>query len=231
MVRRLVFICFVALVAALSFSLSSSQANAASAMFVVKVTVQEWRVDISPATVPAGVPVRFEITNNGVLAHEVVIEKLGAVDDSLEVDLGGDEPLAAEAEQIAPGTSRTMIWTFSDAGAFQLACHIPGHFEAGMVKRLDVTPAAASAAQTHTPAPVFIAKEKGGVLVHNYYGKEMNFTTDGAQYKIPANSDLFLSLDEDTYTYSANVFGDDDSERMDSFDVSAGDITELSFYQ
>jgi uncharacterized cupredoxin-like copper-binding protein len=232
MLKRLVVIGFVALMVALSFGLSSSQAKAATDMFVVKVTLKEWRVEASPASVPAGVPVRFEITNMGVLQHEVVLEEKGAVDEALEADLGGEEPLEAEAERIDPGTSRTMIWTFSDAGAFQLACHIAGHFEAGMVTLLDVTPAAASnKAQIHNSAPVFVAKGKGGVLVHNYYGKDLNFTTDGNEYQVPANGDLFISLEEDSYTYSANVFGDDDSERMDTVDVSAGELSELSFYR
>ncbi len=231
MVKRLVFIGFVALLAALSFSLSSSQSNAANEMFTVQVTLSEWRVDVSPTTIPVGVPVRFVVTNKGVIQHELVLEKAGAVDEALEADLGGDEPLEAEAENIAAGTSKTMIWTLDSAGAYQVACHVPGHFEAGMVTRINAASMAASSAQTQTPAAVYVAKGKGGVLVHNYYGKELNFTTDGEQYKIPANSDLFISLDEDTYTYSANVFGSDDSERMDSFDVSAGELSELSFYQ
>ena len=231
MVKRLVVISCVLLLAALSYGAAASKASAANDMFTVQVTLSEWRVDVSPSTIPAGVPVRFVATNKGVLAHELVLEKAGAVDEALEADLGGDEPLEAEAENIAPGTSKTMIWTLSDAGAYQLACHVPGHFEAGMVMRINATPASTPADQIHTPAPVFVAKGKGGVLAHNYFGKELNFTMDGQEYQIPANSDLFVSLDEDSYTYSANVFGADNTERMGEVDVTSMQLSELSFYR
>ncbi|HEU5433572.1 MAG TPA: hypothetical protein VFU81_18035, partial [Thermomicrobiales bacterium] len=68
--------------------------------------------------------------------HELVAEPAGVVDHALE---GAGEPeRAAEAENIAPGTTRELPWIFTTAGQYQLACHKPGHYEAGMVKQFSV---------------------------------------------------------------------------------------------
>ena len=47
------------------------------------------------------------------------------------------------AISLAPGETHLLIWTFSQAGAFEAACHLPGHYEAGMKAALDVTYATA----------------------------------------------------------------------------------------
>jgi len=229
MVKRFAVLSLVVLLFTLVFGSTVSQAGATNGTFVVKVTLQEWKVDMSPATVPAGVPVRFEITNNGKIPHELVLEMAGAVDHSLSVEVNGED-VDAEAEHIQPGASKTIIWTFSEAGVYQAACHIKGHFEAGMTGAFTVEPAKAPASKTHTPAAIYVAKGSGGLLVHNYYGKELNFTMDDGEFQIPANSDLFLALGSDSYNYSANVFGDDDTESMGEVDVEVGEIAELSFY-
>ena len=105
----------------------------AQAPETVKVTITEWKVELSTDTVPAGVPVRFTITNTGNVTHEVVLERAGAVDEPIA--FAGHEQ---EAEDIAPGTTRTVEWTIPEAGKYQLACHVPGHFEAGMKGRITV---------------------------------------------------------------------------------------------
>ncbi|HEX5500740.1 MAG TPA: plastocyanin/azurin family copper-binding protein, partial [Thermomicrobiales bacterium] len=80
-----------------------------------------------------GQPYRFVVTNTGKSTHEFVIEPAGAIDKALEAN--GKE---AEAEDIAPGQTKELIWTFDKAGDFQVACHKPGHYEAGMVHPIQV---------------------------------------------------------------------------------------------
>ena len=46
---------------------------------------------------------------------------------------------------VAAGKSGEIVWTFNRAGEFDFACLIPGHFQAGMVGRIRVLPAAAGA--------------------------------------------------------------------------------------
>lgn len=100
----------------------------------VQVTLSDFKVEASPATVPANTLVKFVVTNNGSLEHEMVVEKKGDVDKPLETASG-----PAEAEKIPAGGSKTLEWTFTEPGQYQLACHVPGHFEAGMVTDLTVT--------------------------------------------------------------------------------------------
>jgi uncharacterized cupredoxin-like copper-binding protein len=45
----------------------------------------------------------------------------------------------SEIEDIAPGETDELEWTFTEPGRYQFACHVPGHFEAGMVVEVEVT--------------------------------------------------------------------------------------------
>jgi uncharacterized cupredoxin-like copper-binding protein len=66
----------------------------------------------------------------------VVLEKAGAVDQPFEMN--GKE---TEIEDIASGQTKSATWTITQPGEYQLACHLPGHFEAAMVERFTVTSA------------------------------------------------------------------------------------------
>jgi hypothetical protein len=81
----------------------------------------------------------------------VVLEKAGAVDQPFEMD--GRE---SEIEDIAPGETKSATWTITEPGEYQLACHLPGHFDAGMVERFTVT-AAAGSGQGQTGAAMQVA--------------------------------------------------------------------------
>ena len=54
-------------------------------------------------------------------------------------DVGGDppsdEPFAVSVE---PGEAKTVAWTFSQVGAFEYACHVAGHYDAGMFGSISV---------------------------------------------------------------------------------------------
>jgi plastocyanin len=111
-------------------ALAFGQARAANEP-VAKLNTQEWRMQMSPTTIQVGVPVKLEATNNGTIAHEVVFEKAGEVDEALTTDDEGKE-VAAEIENIAPGETKSLEWTFTEPGTYWAACHIKDHFEAGM---------------------------------------------------------------------------------------------------
>jgi uncharacterized cupredoxin-like copper-binding protein len=46
-----------------------------------------------------------------------------------------DEPYMAH---VSPGKSADIIWNFNRAGQFDFACLLPGHYEAGMVGKINV---------------------------------------------------------------------------------------------
>jgi uncharacterized cupredoxin-like copper-binding protein len=102
----------------------------------VPVTLADMSVKMNQTDLKPNTLYTFVITNTGQATHEVVAEPEGKVDQALE---GTNEPeTEAEAEDIAPGTVRELSWFFTAPGQYQLACHKPGHFEAGMVEPFNV---------------------------------------------------------------------------------------------
>ncbi|SEM29804.1 Uncharacterized copper-binding protein, cupredoxin-like subfamily [Roseovarius azorensis] len=80
-----------------------------------------------------GETVRFNVINDGALEHEFVIDtKMGNAEHKeimARMDMEHDDPNSVRLDQ---GMSGEVIWTFSNAGTFEFACLIPGHYEAGM---------------------------------------------------------------------------------------------------
>lgn len=101
------------------------------------VVLSDFKVEMTPTQIAVGQPVTFAIGNQGPSVHELVLEKAGDVDVPLEQADG----TAAEVEDIDAGASGQLTFTFSEPGTYQLACHIPGHFEAGMVTTFEVVAA------------------------------------------------------------------------------------------
>ena len=89
-----------------------------------------------------GETIRFVHRNNGKILHEFVLGTKQELDEhaALMLKFPGmehDEPYMAH---IGPGKSGEIIWTFNRAGDFDFACLIPGHYQAGMVGKVKVTP-------------------------------------------------------------------------------------------
>ena len=100
----------------------------------VEVSLLDGDIESSVTHFKVGETYTFNVTNNGSMPHEFVIEVAGAVDEPLEGDAG-----PAEIEPFDAGTTQTIEFTFTEAGIFQFACHVPGHYEAGMALTVHVT--------------------------------------------------------------------------------------------
>lgn len=111
-------------------AIASPQARAAEET-IVKVTLNSFKVEMSRTTIPAGTPVTFEVTNKDSMVHEFVVERAGQVDKPLSAKVGG-KAVKSKLEDIAAGKTKTLKWTFTQPGAYWAACHVEGHFEAGM---------------------------------------------------------------------------------------------------
>jgi uncharacterized cupredoxin-like copper-binding protein len=90
-----------------------------------------------------GETLRFVIRNRGQAMHEFVIGTKQELDEhaALMMKFPGmehDEPYMAH---VAPGKTGEIVWTFNRAGQFDFACLIAGHYQAGMVGTILVTPA------------------------------------------------------------------------------------------
>jgi uncharacterized cupredoxin-like copper-binding protein len=93
-------------------------------------------------TVKRGEIVRFLPINKGHVLHEMVLGTMDELKQHAELmkkhpGMEHDEPHMAH---VAPGKSGEIGWQFTKAGEFYYGCLIPGHFEAGMVGKVKVTP-------------------------------------------------------------------------------------------
>jgi predicted lipoprotein with Yx(FWY)xxD motif/uncharacterized cupredoxin-like copper-binding protein len=112
---------------------ASPVASPAAAGEIVAVTLTEYAITPSTTAFKVGRPYTFVVTNVGAITHEMVLEPAGVDDEPLEI--GGHE---AEVENVDPGQTGTLTWTFTTPGDYQLACHVKGHYEAGMVVTIHV---------------------------------------------------------------------------------------------
>ena len=93
-------------------------------------------------TVRRGEVVRFMPVNRGQVLHEMVLgtmEELKAHSEMMRKQPGMEHDAPYMAHVAATKTG-TMVWQFSNAGEFYFACLVPGHFEAGMIGKVTVTP-------------------------------------------------------------------------------------------
>lgn len=90
-----------------------------------------------------GETVRFRVRNHGKVMHEFVIGTRAELDEHAALMLKfptmeHDEPYMAH---VAPGKTGEIVWAFNRPGAFEFACLIAGHYQAGMMGTIKVTAA------------------------------------------------------------------------------------------
>jgi predicted lipoprotein with Yx(FWY)xxD motif/uncharacterized cupredoxin-like copper-binding protein len=100
----------------------------------VEVTVLDGDVESSITDFRVGETYTFNVTNGGEIEHEIILEKAGAIHEPIEAE-GGE----AEVEGLQAGDSGSFTVTFTEAGNYQLACHVDGHYEAGTVLTIHVS--------------------------------------------------------------------------------------------
>lgn len=87
-----------------------------------------------------GETIRFVVRNEGRMLHEMVIGTPAVLREHAELmrrfpDMEHDAPWMVH---VAPGATGEIVWHFNRPGAFEYACLIPGHYEAGMKGSLRV---------------------------------------------------------------------------------------------
>ena len=99
------------------------------------------RFNPTQMNIKQGETIRFVIKNAGKVMHEMVLGTQKDLDDhaALMLKFPGmehDEPYMAH---VGPGKTGQIIWTFNRVGDFDFACLIAGHYQAGMVGKINVT--------------------------------------------------------------------------------------------
>lgn len=94
----------------------------------------------SPETIRVrrGETLRLSLTNAGQVMHEFVLGTKAYIDEHAELmkrfpEMEHDE---AHMAHVGPGKSGEIVWTFNQAGEFDFACLLPGHYESGMIGKV-----------------------------------------------------------------------------------------------
>jgi uncharacterized cupredoxin-like copper-binding protein len=100
------------------------------------------RFEPAHLNVRQGDTLRLVLVNSGQMLHEFVLgtpQELAAHAELMKKfpNMEHDAPYMAH---VPAGQRGEIIWTFNRAGTFQFACLLPGHYEAGMVGTVKVSP-------------------------------------------------------------------------------------------
>lgn len=93
--------------------------------------------------VSAGEVVTFEVENVGQLPHDFTLgdeeaqEEHGREMEEMSADMAHADP---NTMTLAAGETGSITWRFDGTGAVLYGCHQPGHYDAGMVGSVAVTP-------------------------------------------------------------------------------------------
>jgi uncharacterized cupredoxin-like copper-binding protein len=129
------------LLAVLAVLLAACASPTPSGPVEVQVTLTDFAVQSSMTEFKVGVPYHFVVTNKGAVNHEIMI--MPPVDPSSGMTMAQMDEMALgmiEEDDMPAGATETMDVTFTKpaaAGELEFACHVPGHYEAGM--RLPIT--------------------------------------------------------------------------------------------
>jgi uncharacterized cupredoxin-like copper-binding protein len=115
---------------------------------IVRISLSEYSIDSSHTTFQTGVPYRLVIHDTGVISHELRVLPRGESVTAM-AEMGGshgvmshdhgNQLLHVGGETLESGVTVERDLTFFEPGEMELACHLPGHFESGMILDIDVS--------------------------------------------------------------------------------------------
>ena len=84
---------------------------------------------------------RFLVVNGDPIGHELIT---GGPDIHVRHANGteAEHPSVPGEVSVGPNDMAVTTFTFDDAGTYEFACHLPGHYEHGMHGEIDVVEAA-----------------------------------------------------------------------------------------
>jgi uncharacterized cupredoxin-like copper-binding protein len=100
----------------------------------IKITALDMKYDKPEIRVKAGETIKFVVTNTGKLRHEFMIGDMEEQRQHAEMMKQMPDMVHEDASTLTlePGATKSLVWQFTKAGKLEVACHIPGHYEAGM---------------------------------------------------------------------------------------------------
>lgn len=110
-----------------------------SRTIVIKMT-DKMKFHPEKIDVQYGETIRFEVKNEGKLMHEMVIGTKPVLDKHAELMLKNPNMEHDEAymSHVGPNKTGEIIWKFNRKGSFDFACLMLGHYQAGMIGKIEV---------------------------------------------------------------------------------------------
>ena len=135
--RRLLTLLPLGLLLAACGGSSGGEGSTAGGAVVQTIQISEKEFSLNPSTVTVPKPgtYEFDVTNDGSITHAFNVEQSG----------GGDE---AETGDIDPGSHKTVKFTFSAGGSYEMYCPVDGHRSDGMEGTIMVSGAAGGGTTT-----------------------------------------------------------------------------------
>jgi uncharacterized cupredoxin-like copper-binding protein len=123
---------------------SNNEGSAAGGAVVrtIQISEKEYSLNPSSITVPKPGTYEFEVTNDGTTTHALEIEQSGGN--------GGDNG-ETKTGDIAPGSHKSVKFTFSSGARFEMYCPIDDHKAMGMEGDISVGGAAGGGTTTTNP--------------------------------------------------------------------------------
>ncbi|MBI4234411.1 MAG: hypothetical protein HY686_08225 [Chloroflexi bacterium] len=106
-------------------------APAAKGPLEVQADLSEFKIESPVTSFDVGTRYRFVVKNSGVVNHEWAIAPRGVADHARML-------VHVLDKELPPKASITREFTFRLAGSYEFACHLPGHYEAGMKQDITV---------------------------------------------------------------------------------------------
>jgi uncharacterized cupredoxin-like copper-binding protein len=105
---------------------------------VVEITMTDaMRFEPGEITIEAGQSVRIVVHNVGLIPHEAVLGTLDEQRHHAAEMAAGEAHYHSNGVLVEPGATGEFE-TWFPAGQYLIACHLPGHYQAGMVGVLNV---------------------------------------------------------------------------------------------
>ena len=135
MMRRLLVLLPIALILAACGGETDETEQSDNVIQTMQISEKEFSLDPSTISLPRTGTYEFEVTNNGQITHALEIE---------EGEGGAEE----ETDDIEPGETATLRFTFSSDGSYEMYCPIGNHRQEGMDGTITVGSGGAGAGTT-----------------------------------------------------------------------------------
>lgn len=106
--------------------------TASSPRVVRIVATPQLRFLPDSVTVEQGETILFEVSTMGPIVHEFMVGPAA--------DVAADTPGTPEIADLGMMETRSLTYTFDGPGPYAFACHVTGHYEAGMRGTITIVP-------------------------------------------------------------------------------------------